>query len=217
MKTGFLNSLAVLLAMTVPAAGQTSLPSEFPSYPPTPVVRTSQVAAAPLQPANVPNLQPASPPPDGMMRQGFCSCDCYENVCGPPGRVWFGAEYLLWWIKDSHFPPLVTAGPPGMGAGLNRPGVITLFGGEVDNEGRSGGRFTAGVWLDEEQTLGLEGSYLFLGARAVGFTAGGPDAAGVPTIGRPFFDVNRGGENAQLIQVANVLSGTVHVAFSSRL
>ena len=39
--------------------------------------------------------------------------DCLnEDVCGPPGRFWVSAEYLLWWTKSDHAPPLVTVGPP---------------------------------------------------------------------------------------------------------
>src|SRR5207247_866512 len=80
-------------------------------------------------------------------------------VCAPRYRVWGSAEYLFWWIKDTPLPPLVTSSPPGTLPALGRPGTTVLFGGnDVDNEERSGGRFTLGMWLDACEHFGIEGS-----------------------------------------------------------
>ena len=53
------------------------------------------------------------------------------SPCAP--RVWFEADYLLWWIRKSPVPtPLVTAGNvndplPGV---LGQPSTVVLFGGK---------------------------------------------------------------------------------------
>ena len=36
-----------------------------------------------------------------------------NGVCGPPGRVWAEAEFLLWWQRGFAVPPLVTTSPAG--------------------------------------------------------------------------------------------------------
>jgi hypothetical protein len=143
--------------------------------------------------------------------------NCFEVCpCGPPGRFWVNAEYLLWWIKNSDLPPLVTASSISSGGALNHPDTVVLFGGSVDNEERSGGRFTAGYWLDCDQTIGIEAGYFFLGSRSVNFTAGSSTPGTTTVIGRPFFNVVSGMEDSELIVAPN-LTGTVHVSSSSRL
>src|SRR5262249_12281711 len=60
-------------------------------------------------------------------------------------RFWFRGEYLLWWIKESPVPALVTTSPPGtprsLAGVLGAPGTSILFDGDENSE-RSGGRFT---------------------------------------------------------------------------
>jgi hypothetical protein len=91
-----------------------------------------------------------------------------------------------------------------------------LFGGPIDNEERSGGRFRAGYWFNCQQTCGIEGGYFFLGSRSVNFTVGSPDV-GSAVIGRPFFNVITGAEDAQLVSIPGVLTGAVAANLSSRL
>jgi hypothetical protein len=133
-----------------------------------------------------------------------------EEPKAPQGRLWGSADALLWWIKNSHTPPLVSTGPPGSGAILGQGGQ-TVFGGSVDNEGRLGGRFTVGGWLDCDGTSGLEASYLFLGSRGVDFIAGSNGALGTPALGRPFFNALANAEDSQLVV------GSVAARLSSRL
>src|SRR5262245_3649669 len=99
----------------------------------------------------------------------------YETVIeGGPGRFWGSAEYLLFAIKDSQVPVLVSTGPASSAAILDRPGTFPLFGGsDVYNGFRSGGRFVLGYWFDDSQTFGVDASYLFLGSRAVDFGTSG--------------------------------------------
>src|SRR5438132_541691 len=93
-----------------------------------------------------------------------------------PARVdnglWVGAEYLLWWFKDAPTPPLVTAGPVSSNGILGQPGTVILFGGSgVDLREHQGARVTIGMMLDEDQLVGVEGNYFFLGRSGTSFTA----------------------------------------------
>ena len=55
---------------------------------------------------------------------------------------WLRAEYLLWWSKQSQFPPLVTSGPTGV---IGDPTTNILLGGsDLDSSMRNGGRITIG-------------------------------------------------------------------------
>src|SRR5262245_57355902 len=137
------------------------------------------------------------PAPGPGLAPGWEGCDCPagpcgEAACGPPGRFWAEADYLLWWMRGASLPPLVTPSPPGTGrrrrAGvLGAPVTVVLFGGsQVDSAVRSGGRFTVGAWLDHEQRFGVEAGAFFLESKSAAFQAA---SAGNPILARPFFDV----------------------------
>jgi hypothetical protein len=145
-------------------------------------------------------------------------CPC-ELCCGSPSRWWVRGEYLLWWLKDSPLPPLVTTSLPGTpreAAGvLGAPGTAILFGGSsLNNEERSGGRFGFGFWFDPNQCFGLETDFFFLGERSVRFNTG---SGGIPILARPIFDVGLGRESSELVAFPDVLAGNISVAASSRL
>ncbi|HXG11165.1 MAG TPA: BBP7 family outer membrane beta-barrel protein [Gemmataceae bacterium] len=155
-------------------------------------------------PARIPAASPAGLPPAG---RATASCepscgDCFGafiEPCGPPGRVWLRAEYLLWWIRDSRLPPLLTAGTPAGLAILGQPGTTILFGGDrLDNDERSGARFSAGTWLNCCQTCGLEVGGFFLGKRSIPFAFECPPDA---IVGRPFFDVPAGAQAVEFLCV----------------
>lgn len=156
----------------------------------------------------------------------FCDggpCSAGGKVCGPPARFWVGAEYLLWWLKGPHLPPLVTTGPanpaqsPPPGA-PGAPGTAVLFGDNNLEQGAfSGMRFAAGLWLNECQTFGVEGSFFSLASRSNNVLLGSTGAAGSPVVARPFFDVSTGQANSELIAFPGLASGTVAVQSSSRL
>jgi hypothetical protein len=104
--------------------------------------------------------------------------------------VWADAEYLLWWTKGSHLPPLLTTSPAGTPietAGiLGEPGTTVLFGNErVNTDARSGGRFTVGAWLNEGHTTGIEGRFFFLEDQTTRFAA---SSDGSVILARPFID-----------------------------
>jgi hypothetical protein len=189
----------------------------------TATAQTPYAPTAPAGPGTVPGAPivsgPTVSPPE--IQGGDAACAQaprvgWDGPCPPAGRFWASGEYLLWWIRDSHLPPLVTASPPASAGILGQPGTIVLFGGRTENEERSGGRFRAGYWFDCQQTCGIEGGYFFLGSRSVNFTAGSA-GAGSAVIARPFFNVITGAEDAELVSVPGMLTGATAVNLSSRL
>jgi hypothetical protein len=137
----------------------------------------------------------------------------------PDDRVWFGAEFLLGWIKNGHVPPLVTTGPPAGAGTLGQPGTVVLFGPDSDltHSPLPGGRFTVGAWVDECHICGLEGSYFFLSPRGNSFEAAGDGSPGSPVLARPFFNTALGREDSELVAFPGVLAGRIRVEPSSRL
>ncbi len=116
----------------------------------------------------------------------------------PPTRHYLNLDALGWWVEGDQLPPLVTTAPigtPQTDAGvLGEPTTSVLFGNEKVNDGlRWGGRVQGGVWLDDFQTIALEGHYYGLASdtttysRTSTFTGGSLDD---PILARPFFDAN---------------------------
>ena len=143
----------------------------------------------------------------------------WECCPTPPSRFWVNGEYLLWWLRDSNLPPLVTTSPVGTSrdqAGvLGQPGTTTLLGdSRMKHDERSGGRFSFGWWFDECRDWGLDGSFFFLGQRNNNFLA---SSAGSPILARPFVNVATGQEASELVAFPGVISGTVRVDIPSRL
>jgi hypothetical protein len=150
--------------------------------------------------------------------------NCCDTLCGPPGRLWFGAEYLLWTTKGNRLPALATTGPigtagPTSGA-LGAPGTSTLIGDrDYNDDWRSGFRITGGLWLDQRQLWGVEGDYFYLGNSSTSEIA---SSDGSRIITRPFTNNvidNRNGTftpttpfaDTQLVSFPNVLAGQIAV------
>jgi len=110
-----------------------------------------------------------------------------------PDRVWASAEYLLWWFKHERMPALVGSVPASdVQAGTEIPpeDIVPVIGGQgVNFDSFSGGRFMAGVWLDSEGQLGLDGGGFLFGQRRLAFNA---STAGDPVIGALFVDPGSG-------------------------
>ena len=147
-----------------------------------------------------------------------------DTLCGPAGRFWIGAEYLLWQTKGNRLPALATGAPVGtprnVAGTLGGPGTTTLIGDrDYANDWRSGFRLYGGAWLNASQTLGIDGDWFFLGESSTR-EAAGSDGSRIVT--RPFTNtVRRGANNSftevapfqdtQLVSFPNILSGDVVV------
>ncbi len=194
VRKGLFGSLvALLLTGTFVVAQVPSLPiyatpveagDIAPSQQATPI--SAEGSLPPLLPA------PSALPPgeDGVVpgcRPSFSPSLLAD--CGHGPSFFVGADYLLWWTKGQFLPPLATFGspadsPPGA---LGQPGTMELIGNTTaDNRVRSGALFTAGAWIDQAQTIGLEGSVFFLQPQSSRYTA---NSNGDALLAVPFFAV----------------------------
>src|SRR5687768_11477739 len=75
-----------------------------PAGPAKPGAPSPALASPPAPPSGASSPTLASPPapPCGALPEDLCAPPlCVEpasKACGPCGRVWVGAEYLLWWV-----------------------------------------------------------------------------------------------------------------------
>lgn len=149
-------------------------------------------------PADIPN---AFSPPCCKERPGYC-CN----------GMWFSAEYLLWFIKDPKLPaPLITTGGTGV---LTDPATFVFLGNnDIDYPSFSGGRVSAGFWLDNERLWSIEGSGFLLEKRG---DSPGVISDGTVTVSIPFIDANTGAPAAFPVAQAGQPGG-VQVAATSLL
>ncbi len=130
-------------------------------------------------------------------------------------RLYARGEYLLWWFKNDQVPPLVTTSAPADSGILGGQTTRTLFGGDGLSSGsHSGGRFTAGWWLDDCQTKAIEVSGFFLPGDTQRFDA---NSANFGVLARPFFSLNRNQEFSQLTVFPGESTGNISVQNSSNL
>jgi hypothetical protein len=182
MRTRYLGALATLLASAGLTFGQDAGPEKLPAAadPAKPVAPKPVVSKA--------DCDKGSCCDKGGCQAGQASTDCGDGVligtplwagdcsaqdCKPckeekeTCNAWFGAEYLLWWLKDA-------------------PGPSGVFGGATngfDYGTASGVRVSAGI-AGDDHCGGLEGSFFILERRSASVSANVP-AAGIPTAAGP--------------------------------
>jgi hypothetical protein len=220
MRNRPLAALVVIALVVRPAGAQAVLApaTDVDPAPAAPVRVGGPVIAAPVRqqpvlqeplPQPAPELVQQQPPPEPF--------DQAPAGGGPLAREWQQFEYLLWWIRDTRLPTLITANRSGTVPALSAPGTYAVAGtSEIDSLDRSGGRFTVGCALDTARTIGVEGNYFFLGSRTT--TVGtGSNAAGAPALGIPYYDVTTGTQQVQLVSFPHFARGNVTVTDSARL
>jgi hypothetical protein len=152
---------------------------------------------APAAPAGIPVEEPGPGP--GYPPSGYALVDRPDNW-PPPYRVWASGDFLVWKIRNTSLPGLVstlpvgviqvnnadrfqspTGGPPADNGPIFRNGTTDFLGvsiastptfasGNSLNAGEQlGGRFSAGVWLDPGENIGLESTFFYIVSRNVGF------------------------------------------------
>lgn len=159
---------------------------------------------------------PETLPPEAMPSRTHAPTvmeEPYEPYLGEPIGYeplpywWASAEYLHWWTQGMGVPPLATTGNS-TGA-LGRPGTQVLVGGgALNNDDRSGGRFTLGAWLYPSERRGIQVTYLTLGNHSTEFSPTS-DASGV--LARPFFNVDANQQDARFISSPGLLSGSLNI------
>jgi hypothetical protein len=189
-----------------------------------------------------PYPDPNAPAPGRQPAPGV-QMDTPRPAPGWPGESWAGpspqrgpslfyarGEYLLWTVKGDHAPPLVTTGDtsvaalaPGMisiPGSLNRGDTVVLFGGNITNNPFSGGRFTAGMVIDDCGDKAIEVGGFFLSPRSTNFAV---TSAQVPFLARPFFAANPGTmpdlprEFVEVVSLAGARAGSVRIHSPSEL
>src|SRR5438132_7427763 len=121
-------------------------------------------------------------------------------------------------MKGGRLPALVTTSPPNSRGILGLPGTTVLLGNTDANRGAfSGGRFAGGVWLDDDQICGFEGTYFFLAERSSSQGATSSGLSGSPTLGRPFFNVPSNMQDAQLLAIPGQQAANIAVSLSTSL
>jgi hypothetical protein len=154
------------------------------------------------------------PPMGGMPLEGgpvsgpVLATDSLGAAHGP--RAWFGVEYLLYWTKDSPVPFAAATVGPANGAGiLGAAGTQLLYGGtSIDYSNFSGVRTTGGVWLTNNESFGLEGSFFMLPRKY----AGTPQLAGsdlYPVLARPFYNTATNREASRVLSKPGQFFGDV--------
>lgn len=144
----------------------------------------------------------------------------------PDGCInfYFGADYLYWFMKRDSFPALLTEGnvqqstvlgvTPGA---LGVPGTVTIAPQLNGSTAHSGVRLYGGAWLDQEQIVGIQGSYFFLFQSGPKTTVAGTGGTGTPLIARPHYDATAGVETATTILSPNGQGGSLTISNPSNL
>jgi hypothetical protein len=153
---------------------------------------------------------PPAPPPAHQESEQLAS----------PSHVWFGADYLLWWTKQSPFPaPLLTTGPAtaAIPGGLTQPGTQVLFGGtSVDYGMANGARANFGFWCDTDRHWGVDATGFFLEKLSRGINIHS-NANGSPVLAQPLIDPATGQEFTEVISLPGLLSGGAAMTTQSHL
>ncbi|MCC7086798.1 MAG: BBP7 family outer membrane beta-barrel protein [Pirellulales bacterium] len=143
---------------------------------------------------------------------GLLPSNCCPGYC----QFYVRGEYLAWWITGDHLPPLVTTSPSATPRGdagvLGEPSTSVLFGNEiVNNDASSGARFVFGMCLSP--IARLEGEWFGFGSQTASFDQ---TSSGNPILARPFFNLNTGEQDANLIAYPNEFEGTIHASATSQ-
>ena len=139
-----------------------------------------------------------------------------------PRRWYAGAEYLLWWFKDSPLPvPLLTttSNPNDMPlAVIGDPNTSVLLGEQGVGSGvHQGAHITAGFWIDDRRQIAVEGGYFFLAGASTtrSFASdGGPTS---PVLAVPFFDEDAAAESSFVLASPGAFAGAAALTVTSRL
>lgn len=233
MRNGILGSMTALLAGAGLALAQPpAMPAPAPTAQPgvmvgNPAPAMAQPMSGPVQGPGIVNYGPGtvvegagSPCCGGGCGDGGCG-DC-NRVCGPWGCGWVSAEYIHWWTKGAHNPPLATLNPSGAAPIIGTPGTQIIYGDHSDdNESRSGARVTAGCWFGQYQDFGAEVSWFMLGSLSSHWSAASSGAPGSPSLGVPFLDVTTnpcfGTESVFPVASPGIATGCIFVTSNSRM
>ena len=145
--------------------------------------------------------------------QGPAASPADPCVACAPGRAWFGADALYWYTRGQSVPVLATSSPvntlPISAGRTDRDTTDSLFGGDrINDHGQVGVRLFGGAWLNQRQTIGVEGGGLWLDEQSDDFSIDG-DADRI--LARPFLNELTGMEDAQLFSLPGTADGRLRI------
>lgn len=198
MRNRFTQALAVLLAGTGLASGQ--MPSTY-----TTMSRRAPAYAADSQPA-----------PAGIDAAPATS---YDHGSCAGSRVWASSEFLVWWIRPGNLPTVIGAMPGGLAGVDPLPdnAINPVFGGaanQLDYDEHPGYRFSLGLWLNPDQTIGIDGNYWKLQRQSIGFAG---TSNGDPILGPTFTDPITARETIAVLSEPGRLTSTASARATDRL
>ncbi len=204
-------SISLIVCLGIAAASRTEASAQAPGallYDPVPMASADPYAIQPN--GYFSPLQPLEP-----IRNGFRAI---ANPVPYRGRMFLRGEYLGWWMDPMQTPPLVTTSPTGtpqnQAAFNGGASTRTLFGGEINDEYRSGVRVQGGWYVDPSRYWAIGGDYYQLFGEGDTFSA---DSTTNPILGRPFFDIVNARETAQLLSFPGLATGGVNVNTDTQL
>ncbi len=163
------------------------------------------------------------PPIKDLTGHGSHDLRITNGQVGPMNRFFVSGEYLQWWLPGYATPVLATTNAnTDLNGYLGEPGTTSIAGpGAFLDSARSGFRARAGMWLDDEQSCGIDGGFFFLGNTSRSQTFGSDR---FPLITRPIFAPNvipgtntPFGENGEAVAVPGILRGSLTVEGDSQL
>ncbi len=124
----------------------------------------------------------------------------------PGPTVYARMEGLLWTIQDAPLPfPLLTSTDGNAIGTVGDANTRVLLGTQALDLGvRNGSRFTAGAWLDPEESYGVEGSLFSLDR--FGTTRSFTDGSGTRRLAIPFFDAAAGVPSAYVLSAPSTMT-----------
>lgn len=131
-------------------------------------------------------------------------------------NLWVSADYGISFFRGMNLPPLATTSPPTTAranAGvIGAPGTLTLFGGTQDDLLRSGFRLSGGLWLNSEQTFGIEAGFMMVESQSALFFGA---SNGSSILARPFSDAVTNLPQAVLVAFPGSSAGSVDIRAAS--
>jgi hypothetical protein len=128
-------------------------------------------------------------------------------------RTWVSGEYLLWWTRSTHLPPLASTGiidPSGNAGILARQDLLA---GSFGQTLHGGARFGLGHWFTDEQRRGVDSRFFFLFRNGETFTA---NSMQYPTLFLPFNNVNTPlGPTGNVVAAPGIAQGGIAVTLEN--
>jgi hypothetical protein len=132
-----------------------------------------------------------------------------------PNRLELRADLLLWWVKSSAAPALLTTSSPEFNGILGQGDTRVIYGNDqLASSLHTGGRFGTTYWLDDCKHWGLDGNIWFLGRNGKEFNT---DTNQYPLLARPFYNLNQGIPFSELVAAPGLAAGSVAITTDTQI